>query len=284
MPSLASLPTWLSWWFGYRSTQAKPKKPLPSWRVWFWSFIGAWLGIAILEVVFIYGPGFLQYDASAIVPSFGASAVLLYGAIDSPLAQPRNAFCGHVVGAVVGVIINTLFVQLAHFSSPAQQIAVRWVAGATAMALTLVISQILKVVHPPAGATALIAVVSDSSVQEGWFYVAHVVISISLQLVVAVLVNNIEKLYPVYWWTPRPSTTPIPALPISQSHDTLGMAENGVTGQKMLADDDEATQIENKLILLPDRPFAYPPNLLLDPQEEVVLKQIQAKLAALHTL
>jgi hypothetical protein len=35
--------------------------------------------------------------------SFGASAVLIYGAVRSPLAQPRNLIGGHIISAVIGV-------------------------------------------------------------------------------------------------------------------------------------------------------------------------------------
>ncbi|KAG0171129.1 hypothetical protein DFQ30_001495 [Apophysomyces sp. BC1015] len=204
----------------------------------------------------------------------GASAVLLYGAIDSPLAQPRNAFCGHVIGAVVGVIINVLFVQLPHFASQEQQIAVRWVGGATAMALTLVLSQMGNVVHPPAGATALIAVVSDSSVQEGWFYIAHVIICICLQLGVALLVNNIEKRYPVYWWTPS-----VPAPPSTPSQkEVLSVIEEGRNSD--IINLKNLDYNEGGILLLPGQPIIYPSNIILDPEEQEILNRIHAKIDA----
>jgi hypothetical protein len=40
-----------------------------------------------------------------LIGSFGASAVLLFGANDSPLTQPRNLVGGHVLSAIVAVII-----------------------------------------------------------------------------------------------------------------------------------------------------------------------------------
>ena len=42
-------------------------------------------------------------DLVMIIGSFGASAVLIYGVIRSPLAQPRNLIGGHVISAVIGV-------------------------------------------------------------------------------------------------------------------------------------------------------------------------------------
>jgi CBS-domain-containing membrane protein len=44
-----------------------------------------------------------------LIGSFGASAVLIYGSIRSPLAQPRNLLGGHVFSAVIGVTCFKLF-------------------------------------------------------------------------------------------------------------------------------------------------------------------------------
>lgn len=53
-----------------------------------WSWIGAFLGIAAVALIHYT---FLDQSALImIIGSFGASAVLIYGAICSPLAQPRN--------------------------------------------------------------------------------------------------------------------------------------------------------------------------------------------------
>lgn len=137
----------------------------------------------------------------------GATAVLAYGAIDSPLAQPRNIFCGHVIGSLTGVIIAQLFLNIQHnWASEAQLTAVQWVGGATAMAMALNIMQFTKTVHPPAGATALIAVVTPNIIELSWYYIGIVAVSAVIQICVACLVNNAEKRYPQYWWTPE---TPI---------------------------------------------------------------------------
>ena len=44
-----------------------------------------------------------ETDLVMIIGSFGASAVLIYGAIRSPLAQPRNLVGGHMISAAIGV-------------------------------------------------------------------------------------------------------------------------------------------------------------------------------------
>ena len=39
-----------------------------------------------------------------LIASFGSSMVLLYGYPESPFAQPKNVFFGHLLTAVVGMI------------------------------------------------------------------------------------------------------------------------------------------------------------------------------------
>jgi CBS-domain-containing membrane protein len=50
----------------------------------------------------------VQLSILMIIGSFGASAVLIYGAIRSPLAQPRNLIGGHVISAVtqIGIFLT----------------------------------------------------------------------------------------------------------------------------------------------------------------------------------
>ncbi|KAI9483381.1 MAG: HPP family-domain-containing protein, partial [Benjaminiella poitrasii] len=154
--------------------------------------------------IFAYGSSFKSHHSPMIVASFGASAVLLYGVIDAPLAQPRNVFCGQVIGAIVGVIISQLFLNInQNWASQDQYVAVQWVSGATAMALALVIMQITKTVHPPGGATALIPSVTPAILDIQWFYIGIVALSSAIQIAVACLVNNIERHYPQYWWSPK---------------------------------------------------------------------------------
>ena len=74
-----------------------------------WSWVGSFLGIAAVGLLH-----FRVFDQSSlimIIGSFGASAVLAYGAIRSPLAQPRNLIGGHVLSAIVGVAAYRNYVQ-----------------------------------------------------------------------------------------------------------------------------------------------------------------------------
>lgn len=60
-----------------------------------------------------------------------------------------------------------------------------------------------KTVHPPAGATALLAVTDDHLISLGWFLIPVVMLGCGLMLGVALLINNIARRFPLYWWTPE---------------------------------------------------------------------------------
>lgn len=60
-----------------------------------------------------------------------------------------------------------------------------------------------KTVHPPAGATALLAVVDDTLIHIGWFMLPVMLLGCALMLGVALVINNLERRFPIYWWTPE---------------------------------------------------------------------------------
>ncbi len=154
-----------------------------------WSWIGAFLGIA--AVAYCNFNLLSATDAIMIIGSFGASAVLIYGAIKSPLAQPRNFIGGHLFSALVGVASYQCF------SSNL------WLASALAVATAIAIMHATKTLHPPGGATALIAVIGSQKIHDlGYLYVlVPVGVGALIMLVVALAVNNIprSRKYPDFW-------------------------------------------------------------------------------------
>ena len=60
----------------------------------FWSWVGSFIGILLIAL--FHNEVLKDKDLSLVIGSFGASAVLVYGAIHSPLAQPRNLVGGHI--------------------------------------------------------------------------------------------------------------------------------------------------------------------------------------------
>lgn len=158
----------------YRQTIIEPIDHL-------WTFIGAFLGIGLIGIC--HQNRFIQQDSVFLIGSFGASAVLIFGATHSPLAQPRNLVFGHLISAVIGVTACKLL--------PHQL----WLAASLAVSLSIVAMQISKTMHPPGGATALIAIIASEKIKSlGYFYVVSPVLSGALILLgVALLVNNIPR-------------------------------------------------------------------------------------------
>jgi len=227
---LASLPTWVSRWFGYRSS---PPAKRPDYIIWLWSFVGAFCGIALIQAVFEQAQYFVRRKTPTIVASYGASAVLIYGAIDAPLAQPRALFGGHFLGALTGVIITKLF-QLLPTEERFDELA--WLAASLSCATAIVVMQITKTTHPPAGATAIIPAITKDVRDIGWYYLAVILLSSSLAFVVAILNNNIQRRYPVYWFSPAVPATPesitLPLESLGESSRTVTRANSFVVEDK----------------------------------------------------
>lgn len=79
-------------------------------ETWLFAWIGAFIGILPIEAIMGANTALQDvYHAPLIITSFGASAVLLFGAIESPLAQPRNFVEGHFISALMGTWITRLF-------------------------------------------------------------------------------------------------------------------------------------------------------------------------------
>ena len=119
-----------------------------------------------------------------------------FSTIESPLAQPRNAIVGHALSAIVGIGITKLFKLNADFNS------IRWLAGALACGAASAVMTVTETVYPPAGATALLAAVDPQVEHLGWYLLPLVLLSTALTLITSLLVNNIQRQYPTYWWTP----------------------------------------------------------------------------------
>lgn len=148
-----------------------------------WSWVGSFLGIAACAFLSFH------YQAPLLIGSFGASAVLIYAAIDSPLAQPRNLVGGHVISAVVGVTCY-------------QWLGMTWLGAALAVSLAIVAMLLTRTLHPPGGATALIAVITPSLYHLKYLYVITPAgVGALIMLIVALLSNNLaqKRRYPRYW-------------------------------------------------------------------------------------
>lgn len=155
-----------------------------------WSWLGAFLGIS--AVSYCHFNLLNDTDTLMIIGSFGASAVLIYGAPRSPLAQPRNLIGGHIISALIGVACWQILPEIP------------WLASSLAVATAIAAMHATKTLHPPGGATALIAVIGSEKIHDlGFLYVLLPVgIGALVMLIVALLINNIsaKRHYPEFWY------------------------------------------------------------------------------------
>ena len=180
----------LHYYFGKMSGGGTESPPRVSISEIFWSWLGGFLGIAgvgLAQTNWITGD-----DRMLVIGSFGATAILIYGAITSPMAQPRNVLGGHVISAFVGV---TCFLVFGGWP---------WLAGASAVSLAMVAMHLTRTLHPPGGATALIAVVGSAKIHTLGFLYPFIPVGLGalIMLFVALVINNIPRTrrYPLFWW------------------------------------------------------------------------------------
>lgn len=185
-----------------------------------WSFFGAFVGIAIVILVFSRPKHFTSssnipphpWASPSIIGSFGASSVLIYAVPASPLSQPRCFVGGQFLSALVGVCITKLF---ALAGSPTFNImltdrstSIVWIAGALATALSITIMSITGTIHPPGGATAVLCATNPEVSRLGWKVLPVVLLSSVLMLVWNLIWMNLgRRKYPNQWMVPAPAST-----------------------------------------------------------------------------
>ena len=119
-----------------------------------------------------------------IAASFGSSMVLLFGFPESPFAQPKNVFFGHLLTAVVGVIFVHL-IPLPIYMNIALGVGV----GVCLMIL-------FNVVHPPAGGNPIIVIIGSASYD---YLINPIIFGSIIILLLAILINKyiLKKNYPL---------------------------------------------------------------------------------------
>ena len=155
-----------------------------------WSWVGSAIGIGLCG--YLSAEFFEIRDLTLLVGSFGASAVLVFGAAKSPFAQPRNLLGGHIISAIIGV---------ACYRWCGEHV---WLAAALAASLATAAMLVTRTVHPPGGATALIAVIGGDKIYKLGFLYPFLPVGLGalILLIVGLLVNNLSRnrTYPEYWF------------------------------------------------------------------------------------
>jgi CBS domain-containing membrane protein len=131
--------------------------------------------LAYISSLFVSGIGL-----PILVASMGASAVLLFAISHSPLSQPWPLIGGNLIPALIAVTCGKLIPDFAF-------------AAAISVALSIFIMQILRCLHPPGGALALIPLLGDASVHElGYRFVLQPVgLNVLILLMLGFVINNL---------------------------------------------------------------------------------------------
>ena len=119
-----------------------------------------------------------------IAGSFGSSMVLLFGFPESPFAQPKNVFFGHLVTALVGVVF-VILVPLPLYIN---------IALAVGVGIFLMI--LLDIVHPPAGGNPIMVIIGSVSYD---YLLSPIIFGCIIIISLAILINKflLKKNYPL---------------------------------------------------------------------------------------
>ena len=118
-----------------------------------------------------------------LLASFGSSMVLLYGYPESPFAQPKNVFFGHLITSLVGLFFLNFVPLPIYITIP---LAVGFGVG---------LMIFLNVTHPPAGGNPIIVIIGSVSLD----YLLSPVITGSIIIIIfAIIINRfiLKKSYP----------------------------------------------------------------------------------------
>ena len=118
-----------------------------------------------------------------LIASFGSTMVLLYGYPESPFAQPKNVFFGHLLTSVVGVLCLYLIPLPDYILIP------------IAVGLGVGLMILFNVTHPPAGGNPVIIIIGGVSIN---YLFSPIITGSILILVFGVVLNRfiLKKNYP----------------------------------------------------------------------------------------
>ena len=121
-----------------------------------------------------------------LAASFGSSMVLLYGFPESPFAQPKNIFFGHLLTTLVGIILSNFLTIPIYILLP------------VAVGLGVGLMIFLDVTHPPAGGNPIIVIIGGVSFD---YLISPVILGSIIILIFGVILNRfiLRKNYPVKW-------------------------------------------------------------------------------------
>lgn len=145
------------------------------------SLISSFGGLITIFIISVMAVG-LGYPV--VLGPIGATCLLVFGSHKGPFSQPRHVIGGHLIATALSLTIWDLF-GTTHLT-----------IGVT-LALVLIVMGFLKVIHPPAAASAIVAI----NTQVGWGFLGVVIISSVIVVIISVVYNNFfqNREYPQTW-------------------------------------------------------------------------------------
>ncbi len=156
-------------------------QPYVAWVERLRSVLGAFLGLTLVLIAAKFLRELSGLD-EWLMASLGASALLVFALPQSPMAQPWAVMAGNTVSALVGISVFHL-------------VGEPLIALPLAASLSILGMYILRCLHPPAAAVALIVVLGEIT-QYRYAFFPVMVDSILLVLVGAFYNNLTGKRYP----------------------------------------------------------------------------------------
>ena len=144
-------------------------------------------GIAASLIIGILS--FLSFETSTgfwLMFSFGSTTLIVLLFYESEFAQPTNIFFGHLLGIILGILINEFF-------------GISFITLGLSVGLTVTLMMYFKVVHPPAAANPLIALFADVSLN---YIIFPVLVGSIVIIILSVVINKfiLKRTYPKKWF------------------------------------------------------------------------------------
>jgi hypothetical protein len=126
-------------------------------------------------------------------------------------------------------------------------------------------------VHPPGGASAVLAATDSVITAMGWYFVGLVLWGTTLMIIVGLVINNIQRQFPLYWWTPldvrKAKIRDEEVVPDA----TGGLEPKKSTEEEHYNRKEDRIEINGARVVLPD-------DMSLNAEESRVLEKLQERL------
>ncbi|MFZ3052500.1 MAG: HPP family protein [Sulfuricurvum sp.] len=133
--------------------------------------IGAFIGLSLIGLIA------QKADTMMIIAPFGATAVLLFSAPNSPFSKSWNIFGGYFIATLLGSII------LVYTNGG-------WLWIGTGLGITIMLMHLTKTIHPPAGANFLIVTQGHLT----FYLLEPLFIGLIALIIIAISIDKIKKM------------------------------------------------------------------------------------------